>query len=340
MKKPRKYCQLDDFARDRIEALLRSGHKKVEISQVLGVHKSTISREMRRSRKDGRYCAKTASHKARVKRCHSKYQGMRVESLPATTVNWIIEQLKNKRSPDEIAGRMRECQMEPRVSKDAIYHWLYSVWGQKYCQYLCTRRYRKKPQREKIKREMIPNRRGLAERPVGSNLIHAQVDTFVSPKKFKTTASAVLIVEKSSKLIRGGRIPNLKPSVMAQAVRESMYDLTLDTLTGDNGIENRNHEDFGVPTYFCDPHAPWQKPLVEQSIGLLRRWFIPKGTDLRCVSDEKLQKYMNIINNKWRRSLNYKSALEVAEGRGIIKRKSLLVNVSNVLSKVALEVRI
>ena len=37
---------LDFRARDRIEALWRAGHKQKEIAGVLGVHKSTVSREI------------------------------------------------------------------------------------------------------------------------------------------------------------------------------------------------------------------------------------------------------------------------------------------------------
>ena len=107
---------------------------------------------------------------------------------------------------------------------------------------------------------------------------------------------------------------------MARAVPAAVAGLRVDTLTLDRGIENKHHEEFGVDTYFCDPHSPWQKPLVEQSIGLLRRWFIPKGTDMRTVSEEQLQEYFAVLNNKWRKSLGYRSAIEASLERGIMKQ--------------------
>ena len=88
----------------------------------------------------------------------------------------------------------------------------------------------------------------------------------------------------------------------------------------DNGIENKTHEKYGLPTYFCDSHAPWQKPLVEASIGLLRRWYIKKGTDLATVSKKRYKEMLHYLNHKKRKSLGYKSAYEMSYEYGIIKK--------------------
>ena len=75
----------------------------------------------------------------------------------------------------------------------------------------------------------------------------------------------------------------------------------------------------GVPSYFCTRGSPWQKPHVEGSIGLTRRWFLPKGTDLATVPEETLPSMFFVLNHKYRKSLGYKSAYEVSLERGIIK---------------------
>lgn len=110
---------------------------------------------------------------------------------------------------------------------------------------------------------------------------------------------------------------------MKEAMQDVVASINADTCTFDNGIENRDHEEFGVPTYFCNPHSPWQKPHVENNIGLTRRWFLPKGTDLTDVTQEELDEYATILNNKYRKSLGYRSALEAASARGILKEKSV-----------------
>jgi len=86
----------------------------------------------------------------------------------------------------------------------------------------------------------------------------------------------------------------------------------------DRGIENRYHEKFGIQSYFCDPQSPHQKPLIEGSIGLLRRWFWKKGTNLDLVSDQEIQDSITILNHKYRKSLQYRSAYEVARESGIL----------------------
>lgn len=323
MKRKRRFKHLNQSDRDRLEILRLAGYRQVEIAKVLKVNKSTISREIRkRKRKNGIYDAATAQHKARIKRSNSKYQGMKVES-DAKLKKYIIRNLKKYRSPDEIAGRMKREGKPFYAGKKAIYKWLYSSPGDGYCKYLCTRRHRRKMQkRDKPKRVMIPNRIPISERPTSFN--HWEGDTMLSPKKAQTTASVAMVCGIDTKYISGTKIPSLKPKIMKQAIRKFNSQVDMESLTLDNGIENRYHEQFGISAYFCNPHSPWQKPHVENSIGLLRRWFLPKGTDLSKVSEKELQRCILILNRKYRKSLGYQSAYEVAMGRGILKTKQPL----------------
>lgn len=317
-KKKRHFRHLDQFDRDRIEALKNAGHKQEEIAKILDFDASAISREIRkRKRKNGVYSAKTAQHKAQQKRSESKHRGMKIETYPELREQ-IIRQLKDHRSPDEIAGRMKRRKQKIRVGANAIYKWLYSVWGQAYCHLLCTKHYHARKQKKKTKREMIPNRIPLEKRPKKG--IHAEGDLFVSPIKSGSQNSGAIFCVPVSKLLAGTMIENKKPATMTVAIKSMTQDLNIDDLTLDNGIENKDHEQFGLPAYFCDAHHPWQKPHVENGIGLLRRWFIPKKTDLKNVSEEQFQEYLHILNGKWRKSLGYRSAYEVSLKRGIIQK--------------------
>lgn len=320
MKKTFKHLNQTD--RDRLEAMLDSGLKQNQVAKILKVDPSTISREVKKRKlRNGKYDAGAAQHKARVKRKCSKYQGMKLESLPEIKKH-IIEELKKKRSPDEIAGRMKRKKWKIRVGKDAIYRWLYSAWGQKYCKYLCTKRYKNKKRKNKTKRVMIPNRISIEKRPLGainkSRYGHFEADTAVAPKKVNNNQGVAIVTGIKSKIIIGAKIKSMACRYMTKAMKKFQKKVNMKSSTLDNGIENREYEKWGVPTYFADPHSPWQKPLVECNIGLLRRWFFKKGTDWSKVSEKKLQKAINILNNKYRKSLNYASALEVATEHGII----------------------
>ena len=306
-----------------MEALIGAGEKQKTVAAILKVDPGTISREMKRKRKNGRYEATSAQHKASVKRGHSKYQGMKVEGNPLLKRH-IIQGLKAKRSPDEIAGRMRRDKKPFYASKNAIYKWLYSVYGQRYCHYLCTKRWRRKPQKRKVKREMIPNRKSIEIRPRGAQnktrYGHFEGDTAVAPKKSPNRNAVVVAAERKSKLLVGTKIPNLSPVGMTAAIGRMEDRANMKSMTLDNGIENRDHESWDTDAFFCDAHSPWQKPLIENSIGLLRRWKYKKGTYWSQVSEEEFQDALLFLNSKYRKSLGYRSAIEVADAHGIMKK--------------------
>lgn len=318
-KQKRSFRHMNQNDRDRIALLKEQGHKQKEIAKIIKFDKSAISREIKkRKKKNGEYNSDVAQHKANTKRSNSKYQGKKIEENPEMK-RYIIKQLKDKKSPDEISGRMKLEKKPFYASKNAIYRWLYSVWGQRYCKYLCTKRRKPKKQKEKkIKREMIPDRIPLELRPKDG--IHGQGDTFLSPKKSKSKHATALVCEPNSQLLVGEKICNLKTKSMTKAINKINKRIKLGDLTLDNGIENKGHKNFGIPSYFADPYSPWQKPDVENNIGLLRKWFVPKGTNLSKISNDELQEYLHILNSKYRKSLGYKNAYEVAFENGIIKK--------------------
>lgn len=303
--------------RDRIEAMIDEHIDQTEIAKILGCHKSTISREIRKRKKlDGIYSATIAEHKALVKREDSKYQGMKIEQCP-TLRKYIISELKQFQSPECIAGKMREEKRTPRVSSDAIYRWLRSSFGQRYCKYLCTKRYRKKPHTNSPERHIIPNMMSIHSRPADPGWI-TEGDTFLSPKKVSKT-SAVLVVWRETKLLKGGLVKSLRPIHTTRVMKKIHKENNSDLMILDQGGENREHEKFGVLSVFCDPSSPRQKPLIENSIGQLRRWWWPKGTNLSKISKEEFQEKIEIMNNKYKKSLRYRSANQVSRECGILK---------------------
>jgi IS30 family transposase len=319
----KKKPKLNQFERDRIQALLLAGHSQKEIARVIGRDKGTISREIaNNSRKDGIYNARYAQHLARVKRIYAKYQGKKINENNDLK-KWITNGLLSCWNPDEISGRMREENLPFYASKTAIYEWLYSAWGQKYCILLPSKQYHPKKRKEPktAGREMIPNRVGIEERPLESEyqMGHLEHDNFVSGKKTGSKVAVSVLLEPKAGYIVLAKIPNQRPGINEGAV-QTMLNIFKNprSITRDNGLENRYHELTAVGSYFCDPYSSWQKPSVENAIKLLRRFF-KKGSDLDRYSDEEISFVQNILNNKPRKSLGYKTPLEIMVENDMIR---------------------
>jgi len=319
-KKREPFIHLQQKHRDRIKALYLHGHTQKHIAEVLEVDPGTISRELTRyNKKTWRYSSTKAQKDAEEKREHSKCDGMKIEKYPELKKR-IIKELKELQSPDGIAGRMKDEKLTIRVGKNAIYKWLYSDYGKEYCIHLCSRKTQSKKQSKSPKRHMIPDRISLRDRPNDDLQVHGESDLFVSPTTLHTKTVGHLTVIPSTHLLLGNFLPSKSPTVMIASMKRIQKRVKVTTWTMDNGIENIYHTQFGLPTFFCTPGSPWQKPHVESSIGLLRRWFIPKGTDLSKVKEEELQSMLFTLNHKYRKSLGYRTSYEASLKDGIITK--------------------
>jgi IS30 family transposase len=312
LNKNKQYKHLNQIQRDRIEALLNASHKQEEIAKILEIDKSTISREIKRNRRktNNQYQAIAAQHKAYVRRKYAKYQGKKINENNELK-QYIIDKLAKHWNPDEISGRMKNENQSFYASKTSIYEWLRSNYGQYWCQYLYSQRYRKKKRKnKKIKKALIPNRIGIELRPNGSVYGDYEADTMVSGKKHQSKHSLSVIYERKARYVKISKIKSLKPRLFNQSILKMKENLKIKTLTMDNGIENQYHQQLNINTYFCNPYSSWQKGGVENVIKMIRR-FVLKGSDLKTYSHQHIRKIEHILNNKPRKSLNYKTPLEV-----------------------------
>lgn len=306
---------------ERLEiALLRNrGYGVREIGRVLDRSPGSISEELNRNRTQSGYDPLAAERKARLRRMDAKFQGMKIEGDQNLRA-YVIAKLEAHWNPDELSGRMRDDREPFYVSKTAIYDWLRSVYGQRYCVHLYSQRYRKKPRVPKPARVMIPDRVSIDGRFRGATnrtrFGHWEGDTLVSAKRTRSTVAASVLYERKAKLVLARRIENLKPDAHAAAQKEMLANKKALSMTQDNGIENTKHRTLGIATFFCDPYSSWQKGGVENANKMIRR-YLPRGTDLATVSQAYLDEIVAIINGKPRRSLGYRTALEVATAGGL-----------------------
>jgi transposase, IS30 family len=322
MKKNQKLKRVE---RLEIAILLEKGYSLRRIGRALGRSPNAISYEVRENSANGVYVPLKADAKARVRKRMSKYQWKKINEDDGLR-DYIIERLLLHWNPDEIAGSMRREKQPFYASKTAIYEWLYSARGQQYCPYLYSERYRRKPRKEKkTERVMIPDRVGLDKRPLmiqrRIEYGHFEGDTVVSRRGGRGGLS--VLSERKSRLLTVRKIHSMSPTENVRKIRSMMKHLNLKSITFDNGIENKKHVQIGTPTFFCDPYSSWQKGGVENGNKMLRRYF-PKGTDFSEVSQKEIDRAVKLINEKPRKILGYRSALEVAQENGVLLGKANL----------------
>ena len=321
MKKGKDLSRAERF---EIKILLDKDYSLRSIARSLKRGHNTISYEVKTNQVKGGYDPLKAEAKARLRKRMRRLEWSKIEQYPKLK-KVIIEKLNEHCNPDEIAGWLKRTGRQ-YVSKTAIYEWLRTARGNRHCGLLYSKRYyAKKRKGKKTKRVLIPNRVGIERRNQGANnrsrYGHYEDDTVMGKKG--TTASLKTSYERKSRLVLARKVKSMKPSEHARVERQMFDQLKVLSITRDNGIENRDHEAVGVPAYFCDPYSSWQKGGVENANKMIRRYF-PKGTDFRKVTQQKIDRVVAIINNKPRKILGYRSALEVAREAGIIKNESVL----------------
>lgn len=314
-----KHKHLQEDERLQIKILKDKGYSNREIGEALGRDHSSIGRELIRNNTKGKYDPRAAKVKDSNRRKCSKYQGMKVEAHRDLR-EYIIKYLKLFWTPEEISGRLKVADTHlPYISSKGIYKWLYSAWGQRYCDLLPKKRFKpKKHQRKKTQRVMIPNRIDIDMRPKEANerleLGHAETDTMVSGKRHKSTAALSVLTDRKARYTRLRKIKNLRPKNHNRAILHMSKGLPLHTLTYDNGIENKHHEKIAVAlsiqTYFCKPYHSWEKGTVENTIGRIRR-FIPKGANIADYSHRYIAKIEHWLNHTPRKCLNFKTPYEI-----------------------------
>jgi transposase, IS30 family len=316
-KKPK----LTKIEREEIEILLGKGYSHHDIGRVLHRSHNSISYEIRKNSGEIGYNAQNAHQYATTRRKDTKKEWAKIDHEPELKA-YIIEGLEKHWNPDEISGRMKREKKPWYASKTAIYEWLWSVQGQRYCVHLYSGRYHKKKRTKKTERVMIPDRVSIIKRPLGADnrtrYGHWENDTIVYRKGCSGGLS--IGIERKSRLLVATRVTSMSTTEHMEVLKKDQGIYKTLSRTMDNGIENKQHKILDIPTYFCDPYSSWQKGSVE-NVNKMMRYFFPKGTNFRKVSQKRVDEAVSFINNKPRKILGYKTALEVARVCGMIREK-------------------
>ena len=307
------YKQLAREQRYQIYALMRGGHNHSRIATIIGCHKSTISRELRRNRGLKGYRPYQAAELAYDRQCEAYRSRIAWE-----TWQQVERLLRQDWSPEQISGRLK-LENQPTVSHECIYLYVYADKrrGGTLHRHLRSQKKQRKRYSGYIRRGQIPNRTSIDERPqiVASKgrLGDWEADSIIGARHKRGILSAV---ERKSKLTR---LRNLATKAAAEMKDKTIELLTplaalVYTITIDNGKEFCEHEQIAAGLqariYFAHPYASWERGLNENTNGLVRQYF-PKKYDFAKITDQDLQRVEDLLNNRPRKTLGYRTPNEV-----------------------------
>ena len=307
------YTQLTREQRYQIYALIKGTHNHSQIAAIIGCHKSTISRELRRNCGAHGYYPNQAHQQARCRQRQS--HGPRISADTWRQVELLLGQ---QWSPEQIHGRL---QLEGRrtVSPERIYLYIYADKrrGGSLHRHLRSQKKQRKRYGGYLRRGQIPNRTGIEQRPtiVASKRRFGdwEADTIIGARH---QGAILSLVERKSKLTRLHKLA----SKAATEVKETSIALLaplvdrVHTITVDNGKEFVQHEAITAalkaPIYFAHPHAAWERGLNENTNGLIRQYF-PKKYDFARITNADVQLVAQLLNNRPRKTLGYRTPNEV-----------------------------
>jgi len=309
----RTYKQLTHEQRYQIYIVKQAGHTQKFIASMIGVHKSTISRELRRNRGLKGYRPKQAhrmamsrrKHKARPRILHSAWR--------------LIEHLiHNDWSPEQISGWLKQ-RGPVQVSHEWIYRFILAdkqAGGHLHHHLRCKKKHKKRYGCYD-RRGQLPGRISIDQRPAvvdsRSRLGDWEVDTIIGKGHNQALVS---LTERRSKLSLLRKVE----SKTAEAVQEAIITLLqpprikVRTITADNGKEFAGHkqisESLKTRFYFAHPYSSWERGTNKNTNGLIRQYF-PKERNFKTITNDEIDMTMKKLNNRPRKSLGFKTPNQV-----------------------------
>jgi transposase, IS30 family len=299
--------------RDRIAQLRHRGADQKEIAQALKRSPATISRELHRNGSDEDYLAGQAQQRAvQRRRERPLVQKMDVPEIQRS----VRVGLAQYWSPEQIAGRLSVVDQDGDrpVTARTIYTW---IERDPHCDHWRSF-LRRRGKRPFHRRKSTPIGAPIDQRP---EVIEARLrlgdfegDTVLGPAG---TGGLATLVDRKSRYTIVVKIHSKNADHVHQKIKDRLKQLDEErrhSVTFDNGTEfarcHRLEEHLGMELYFAEPGCPHQRGTNENTNGLIRQFF-PKGTDFRDVTHHEVRAVENLLNNRPRECLGFRTPNEV-----------------------------
>ncbi|MFQ5818353.1 MAG: IS30 family transposase [Terriglobia bacterium] len=309
------YRQITFEERYTLGLLRQRGLSPAATARVLGRHRSTILREVRRNRarSDGTYRPQLAEWYARGRRSRSR----RNRRFAAADWERVQALLRKDWSPEQVAGWLRR-QGLLEISHETIYRYIWAdkrQGGTLYTHLRGARKQRRKRYRSYDSRGRVAGKRPITARPAvveaRTQVGHWETDTVLGPGR----PCVLSLVERKTGYVMLGK---LRARTTAEVIQRAIQLIRAQprpvrTITADNGTEFHDYAAIERATaarfYFATPHHAWERGTNENTNGLLRQ-YLPKRKSMARLTQRDCSAIARKLNRRPRKRLGYRTPEE------------------------------
>jgi transposase, IS30 family len=314
------YTHLSFDVRCHIFALKERGISIFCISKQVGYHRSTIYRELKRGEnpvlKVPHYQASYAMRRYKKLRKSKQIS----QKFCGDIEKYVLEKLYLGWSPAQISGRICIDMPGFSISCETIYRHIWSNkkrGGKLYKQLRhAGKKYHKRTHQKEnrgiIGRVDIDERSDIVEKK--QRIGDWEADLVIG--KIDEKMALVTVVDRASKLTKIGFVRGKETFGVCGEIINLLKNVPhpVHTITFDNGREFASHAkiatNLNAKTYFAKPYHSWERGLNEHTNGLIREYF-PKKQSFQSISLENIKNVENLLNNRPRKVLGYRTPNEV-----------------------------
>lgn len=323
--RPKTYTHLSIYERELIAVFKSQGQSLRAIARTLHRDPGTLCRELKRNAppiRTGYYLAHKAQARADGRACESRtHTRLKNDRLR----RYVDGRIRKGWSPELIAGRLTIRHPDLSISHEAIYQWIYSD-ARQLIPFL-VRSHRARQRRGYSRRHQtahIPGRVSIRQRPrqvqQRRQVGHWETDTVISRKSPQALQVTVERTTRYTRLAQLGKKGAREMSIALTRRLSRVPQALRRSITYDNGSENaahlRTNRVLGTCSWFCEPYHSWERGTVENTIGLVRRFF-PKKTDFATIAPHEIRSVERWLNNRPRKCLGFKTPAEVFKAAGV-----------------------
>jgi len=309
--------------RKYLQQLLSEGLSMRKIAAILERSPSTISREIQRNRAKHKPHRKTENPywynhwRAQNLYVRRRREQQRRALRPGTPQwNYIIAGLENFWSPEAICGRWHKDYPDQKpLHFSTIYRYIAKKEFPAIRQKTHLRRRGKKIQTRNANYNTIQPDRIIPQWP---DVIRKRerIGDWEGDTVYGGVGKGLLVtlVDRRSRFVRIGLLENRSAELTRPVIELLLQGLPVKSISLDNGSEfaefHELEQSLHTLVYFAEPHKPWQRGTNENTNDIVR-FFFPKGFDFRTVSDFEISLVENLLNNRPRKCLEWKTPYEV-----------------------------